>query len=88
MSRLLYPGCATAADVAAEGIKISLDVILEPMVKISRPEKKRYAYASAAPTKENRCGVCGHQFHKNNKKYVLRIMLCALLTMADQGRIE
>lgn len=88
MSRLLYPGCATAADVAAEGIKISLDVILEPMVKISRLEKKRYAYASAAPTKENRCGVCGHQFHKNNKKYVLRIMLCALLTMADQGRIE
>ncbi|CAN9286059.1 unnamed protein product [Alternaria alternata] len=57
ISRLLYPGCATAADVAAEGTKISLDVILEPMVKISRPEKKRYAYASASSTKENRCGI-------------------------------
>jgi hypothetical protein len=60
MSRLLYPGCATAADIAAEGTKISLDVRLKPMVKISRLEKKRYAYASALLTKENRCGVCGH----------------------------
>jgi len=60
MLKLLYPGCATAADVAAEGTKISLDVILEPMVKISRLEKKRYAYASALPTKENRCSVCKH----------------------------
>jgi acid stress-induced BolA-like protein IbaG/YrbA len=60
MLRLLYPSCAIAANVAAEGTKISLNVILELIVKISRLEKKRYAYASASPTKENRYSVCRH----------------------------
>ncbi|KAF1943186.1 hypothetical protein EJ02DRAFT_486580 [Clathrospora elynae] len=63
----MYPDRNTGAD-AANKIEISLNDILEPTVKISHPEKKRYTYASAEPTKDKCCGVCGHQFDKNNKK--------------------
>jgi hypothetical protein len=59
ITMLMYPGCATAAEVVAERNKIPLNDILELMAEICRPEKTRYAYAFALPTKDGCCGVCG-----------------------------
>jgi hypothetical protein len=73
IARLMYPGCDSAAEdseVAAEDVKILLQDILEPMVKLCMPEKKRYNYRSASPTQDMRCSVCDYQFIKNTQKYV------------------
>ncbi|KAF1360100.1 hypothetical protein EJ07DRAFT_118025 [Lizonia empirigonia] len=78
ISRLMYPNCDTAEEdtvVAAGEVELPLQNILEPMVRVSRPEKKRYTYASASPTDDNRCGVCGLQFTKNNKSCDIRAPL-------------
>jgi hypothetical protein len=55
---------------AVDKVEISLNDILELMVTLSKPEKKRYTYASASPTKDMRCSVCEKQFNQKNKKYV------------------
>jgi hypothetical protein len=71
--RLMYPDFKdTGVDSATDKIEIPLKDILEPMVKLSNPEKKRYTYASASPTKDRCCSVCGKQFIKNDKKCVPR----------------
>ncbi|KAF1359213.1 hypothetical protein EJ07DRAFT_121068 [Lizonia empirigonia] len=70
IARLMYPDCDSAAEdsvIAAGEAELPLHDILVPMVKLSMPEKKRYNYASASPTKDMCCSVCGLQFIKDNK---------------------
>jgi hypothetical protein len=75
ITNLMYPGCDTetegsAIKEAVDKVEISLNNILEPMVTLSNPEKKRYTYASASPTKDMHYSVCGKQFIQKNKKSV------------------
>jgi hypothetical protein len=67
---LMYPGCDKGTE-AVDNVEISLNDILEPMVTLSNPEKKRYSYASASPTKDMHCSVCGKDFTQKNKQCVL-----------------
>ncbi|KAF1935092.1 hypothetical protein EJ02DRAFT_486881 [Clathrospora elynae] len=76
IASLMYPDCDTGAEDSkdtgidsATKVKIPLKDILEPMVNLSNPEKKRYTYASASPTKDRCCSVCGKQFIKNDKHH-------------------
>jgi hypothetical protein len=75
IANLMYPGCDTgtegsAVEEAVDKVEISLNDILEPLVTLSNPEKKRYTYALASPTKDMRCSVCGKQFNQKNNKCV------------------
>lgn len=67
---LMYPNM-TADEVSAKDghgassdSETPLNNILGPMVGLANPKKKRYAYASAEPTEDHRCGVCDRQFTK------------------------
>jgi hypothetical protein len=66
----MYPGCDKGTEEAVNKVEISLNDILKPMVTLSNPERKRYSYASASPTKDMHCSVYGKQFNQKDKKYV------------------
>jgi hypothetical protein len=55
---LLYPhGVIHAKDA------LSLGQILEPMVEMANPKKRRYGYNSVEMTEDKRCGVCNQQLY-------------------------
>jgi hypothetical protein len=44
--------------------ELSLTQVLEPLINLAKSQKKRYAYKTAEPTKENCCGDCGKSLTK------------------------